>query len=677
MPERVGPGSTFAGCRLEAVAGRGGMGIVYRAIQLGLQRPVALKIIAPDLAADLSFRERFQRESHLAASIDHPNVIPVYEAGELDGTLYLIMRWVEGTDLRTLLAQTGPLPPSRAVAVMRPVASALAAAHHRGLVHRDIKPANILIARGPDDESDHVYLTDFGIARRADSESITRTAMFVGTVDYTAPERLQGGKGDAASDIYSFGCVLFETLTGHQPYERPSAVSTIYAHVADPIPSARAEVAGVPEQLDSIISRAMAKEPKDRFASARELVAALGEVAAPDTAGETALGELEAPNAAGETAVAEPPTAIAEALAPPPATDEVPTRATDEAPTRAATAAVRPSSPRRSPLVWLAPLVILCTIGVLIATFADVHSVPTSAGANRVTLQGGGMTMGRTIGVAAVPGAISIGRKNLWVSLPDRDELVRTNLRSGTRDTFPASGHPTAVAAGTRALWVAPSALASLAQFNGDAGSQVHAAKLGGRPEAIALATDDSTVWVSDSSGAISHVGIGPGSEGTPAPVLGTAAHSDPVATSLAWGDGWLWGTTGAANGLVRVSLDGSGSSTTYRAGARPVGVAVNQGVWVANANGHVTRFDPRPGHFRVNADVAVAPDLGAIAAAESTPVVWAVSKSQRTVYRVTAASTPATTGRIVFDSAPVALAAGAHSLWVATQDRKITEIRY
>ena len=267
MSESLGPGSTFAGCRLEAVAGRGGMGVVFRATQLALQRSVALKAIAPELAADPDFRERFQRESLLVASIDHPNVIPIYEAGELDGTLYLIMRWVDGTDLRTLLTTSGRVSPGRAIELVRPVASALAATHRRGLVHRDIKPANILIARGDEEDDDHVYLTDFGIARRTDGESVTRTGVFVGTVDYTAPERFEGGKGDAASDIYSLGCVLFEALTGHVPYARPTSVSKIYAHVADPVPSARDEAREVPEELDAIIAKAMAKRPGDRSAS--------------------------------------------------------------------------------------------------------------------------------------------------------------------------------------------------------------------------------------------------------------------------------------------------------------------------------------------------------------------------------------------------------------------------
>ncbi|HEY6396475.1 MAG TPA: protein kinase, partial [Solirubrobacteraceae bacterium] len=278
MSEYLGPGSIFAGCRLEAVAGRGGMGVVFRATQLALERPVALKAIAPEFAMDTQYRERFQRESHLAASIDHPNVIPVYEAGESDGTLYLIMRWVEGTDLRTLLDSSGRMSPGRAIKLLRPVASALAAAHRRGLVHRDVKPANVLITRGEEEDEDHIYLTDFGIARQTGGESLTRTGLFVGTLDYAAPERISGARGDAPSDIYSFGCMLFEAVAGHAPFDRPSDVSKMFAHMNDPVPSVRKEVDDVPDQLDSLISKSMAKRPEDRPASASELTVALGRV---------------------------------------------------------------------------------------------------------------------------------------------------------------------------------------------------------------------------------------------------------------------------------------------------------------------------------------------------------------------------------------------------------------
>ena len=192
-------GAEFAGCRIEGVAGRGGMGVVYRATQLALDRLVALKVIAPDLARDESFRARFQREARLGASIEHPNILPVYEAGERDGVLFLTSRYVEGTDLRALLHHDGPLDPGRAAALLAPVALALNAAHQRGLVHRDVKPANVLIAAPGDAEHEHVYLTDFGIARgegMAGGEmTMTRTGAFVGTLDYMAPEQMTGQRG--------------------------------------------------------------------------------------------------------------------------------------------------------------------------------------------------------------------------------------------------------------------------------------------------------------------------------------------------------------------------------------------------------------------------------------------------------------------------------------------------
>jgi serine/threonine-protein kinase len=196
-------GETIAGYRLEAVAGRGGMGVVYRATQLRLDRTVAFKVIAPDFVRDADYRRRFQREARLAASIEHPNVIPIYEAAELgSGELYLAMRWVDGIDLRELLAHEGVLTAPHAARLLAPVARALGAAHARGLVHRDVKPANILIAQGGDTDGEHVYLTDFGIARAADEEpGLTRTGAFVGSLAYAAPERIEGGQGGPAADI--------------------------------------------------------------------------------------------------------------------------------------------------------------------------------------------------------------------------------------------------------------------------------------------------------------------------------------------------------------------------------------------------------------------------------------------------------------------------------------------
>ena len=270
-------GETIAGYRLEAVAGHGGMGVVYRATQLRLGRTVAFKVIAPDFARHPDYRRRFQREARLAASIEHPNVIPVYEADELEsGELYLAMRWVEGTDLRDLLAREGVLTAPHAARLLAPVARALGAAHSHGLVHRDVKPANILIAPGGDTDGEHVYLTDFGIARAPDEEpGLTRTGAFVGSLAYAAPERIEGEQGGPAADIYALGCVLFETLTGHAPFNRESELATMRAHLDDPVPSVCAEAAGVPPELDEVVRIALAKAPGQRFATATEMALGL------------------------------------------------------------------------------------------------------------------------------------------------------------------------------------------------------------------------------------------------------------------------------------------------------------------------------------------------------------------------------------------------------------------
>ena len=262
----LAPGTEFAGCRIEAVAARGGMGVIYRATQMRLRRPVALKLIAADRAADRGFRERFEREARLTASIDHPNVIPVYGAGEEDGRLYLAMRWVAGTDLQRLLREQGRLEPARAAAVVAQVAAALDAAHAAGLVHRDVKPANVLLAG-----EDHVYLSDFGITLVTGAETrITDSDHLIGTVDFMAPEHLERGHTDARSDVYALGALLYATLTGAPPFRRDSVASTILAHLRE-TPPRPSDTPGVSPAFDAIVARALAKDPADRYPSAGEL----------------------------------------------------------------------------------------------------------------------------------------------------------------------------------------------------------------------------------------------------------------------------------------------------------------------------------------------------------------------------------------------------------------------
>ena len=262
----IGPGETFAGYRVESLVGRGGMGVVYRAMDLSLQRPVALKLIAPELAEDEQFRARFLREPRLAASLDHPSVVPIYEAGEWEGQLYLAMRYVEGSDLRTVLERDGKLPPERAVGVLAQVADALDGAHRRDLVHRDVKPANILL-----DEDGHAYLSDFGITKQLGSGTAD-TERLVGTLDYLAPEQIRGEEVDGRVDCYALGCVLYECLTGTPPFRRATEAQTLWAHMQeDPLP--------LPENssLDKVVLKALAKDRENRYETCSEFVDAAAE----------------------------------------------------------------------------------------------------------------------------------------------------------------------------------------------------------------------------------------------------------------------------------------------------------------------------------------------------------------------------------------------------------------
>jgi serine/threonine protein kinase len=263
-------GSVFAGHRIDGVAGRGGMGVVYKATHLALDRVVALKLIAPELSGDAQFRERFKQESMTAASIDHPNVIPIYDAGEEQGQLYVTMRYVPGTDLRAQIEQHGALPPAEAASIISQIAAALDAAHARGLVHRDVKPANVLIEdRGGTRQA---FLTDFGLTKHAATDSgMTKSGMFVGTLDYIAPEQLQGEKVDARTDVYSLGCVLYQAVTGQVPYPRDTEPSKMWAHMGEDPPSVLSVRGDVPPAFEEVVKRAMAKKPEDRYPSAGDL----------------------------------------------------------------------------------------------------------------------------------------------------------------------------------------------------------------------------------------------------------------------------------------------------------------------------------------------------------------------------------------------------------------------
>jgi len=346
-------GTTLGDYRIESLLGRGGMSVVYLARHTRLDRSVALKVMAEELSENETFRTRFIREAKMAANLEHTNIVPVYDAGEIDGVLFLAMRVIRGTDLRHVIDQQGPLDPERALTIAGQVASALDAAHRAGLVHRDVKPGNILLAFDGDEE--HAFLTDFGLTKQVSSKSgLTKTGTFMGTVDYVAPEQIRGGEVGGRTDQYSLGCVVFECLTGRVPFAKDEEVATLFAHIEDERPSVSAVRPDLPAALSDAVARSMAKRPEDRFDTCQGFVRAARE----------ALGAgTRAP-----TLVAPPPTLVA----PPPLAAVAPA----SAPTAPVPAPPVPSGPVRPPggkkvgrtLVFgavIAAVAILGTVGAI------------------------------------------------------------------------------------------------------------------------------------------------------------------------------------------------------------------------------------------------------------------------------------------------------------------------
>jgi tRNA A-37 threonylcarbamoyl transferase component Bud32 len=605
------------------------MGVVFRARQLALDRPVALKAIAPHLAQDENFRVRFQRESRIAASIDHPNVIPVYEAGELEGALYLIMRWVDGTDLRTLIASEGRLSPERTVELLAPVAAALAAGHRRGLIHRDVKPANVLIADGGGDP-DHVYLTDFGIARELDADTgATRTGVLVGTLDYTAPERIEGGRGDAASDIYAFGCMLYETLTGAVPFDRPTELAKMHAHLNDPAPSARVIAPAVPELLDAVITRAMAKAPGERFANAGELATAMQRALEAARSGEI---EFATRLARSETETDETVLPSREARAPVPATGE--------------TARLAPAPGTKGSRRLLAA-------GAVAAIAAAVALV--------VLLAGGGGS-----GKPASSSQSSVG-----AAPPSETARIKTTGSAGrpVSEPLPRGVRPAGLAVDGSELWVADPAHARIVGL------------IPGRPAALvsvagdpaSVATDPrGRVWVTNDSSTRVTV-FDPSSARSSQLPVGSGTGAIAISADAAWV------TNRGRSSVTRIDL-GSRSQTTIALSARPTAiVAAFNRIWIALDDHTVTVLndDGRPSR------VAFASLPGVAVAGAASDGVWFVTPLAGGTAKLTrinprTALARVANGRLQYaepprqpsvSGRPEDLAAGQHTLAVGASD--------
>jgi serine/threonine-protein kinase len=612
------PGEVFAGHRIEAVGGRGGMGIVYKAVHIRLERTVALKVISPELAVDEGFRQRFQREAQLAASIDHPNVIEIYDADEADGQLYITMRWVQGQDLGTMLERTGRLEPETAVRVVGEVGFALDAAHARGLVHRDIKPGNILIA----DRDGHVYLTDFGLTREAgEGGGLTRTGMFVGTTDYAAPEQIKGGRVDARTDVYALACVLVQALTGRVPYDRDSEMSKMWAHVNDPPPRLRERVADVPEALEEVVERGMAKDPQDRYPSTGDLARASAAAvqarptptaertvatgaAAPvesrahqagPTAGETIVSPAAAPVAptapgdtppAGFPAVTAPP--APPATAPPPQSPPGPW--TPPPPTGAPIPAVggmtmAPSPPPARPklptwALWAG--VGGATLFVVIVALA-VIGLATGGGDKKPKA---GQITGNPIKVGKDPQDMAFTAGNAWVANLKDGTVTRIDTATDKTRSIKAGGAPSAVAAGAGSIWtwIYTDSINRI-----DVKTNRVSPYFDTGPTIDAIAFGLNALWaVHGKANQVTRTD--PKTNKTVATI---SVPGDP--SSIGIGEGYVWVAT--EKGVVQIDPSNNSVITTIKVGGSPGGLQVTDGtVYVATGNNKISRVDASSG---------------------------------------------------------------------------------
>ncbi|HEX6026552.1 MAG TPA: serine/threonine-protein kinase, partial [Solirubrobacter sp.] len=486
----LAPGTVLAGYRIETLVGRGGMGVVYRAVQLDLERVVAVKVIAPELLDDDDVRARFLTEARAAARVDHPNVIPVHAAGEEDGIAYITMRYVAGDDLRSLVRYGGPFDPARAAAIIAQAAAALDAIHRAGFVHRDVKPANLLV-----DREGHVYLTDFGLAKTVFTRSGgTRTGQWVGTLDYVSPEQIRGGKIDARADVYALGGVLHFALTGRVPFEREGDEAKLWAQLSAPPPVPSSIRPELPGQFDLAVARAMAKEPDARYPSAGDL----GRAA-------RAAAERRTPT--------EPERMVARGAAAP---GEAPTEPGLAAEASTRTAARPPLQRRRrarAPLLYAATVVVAVAAAVL-ATALIVRDddsngstftlVPTATPTPTATVTPEGLprVVRKIQGIGDQPSGIAFAAGDLWVISPRQKSLTRVRASTGTeRSRHPRIGPAaTAIAAWRDEVWVTldDGVTNQLVQLDARTGRERRRVSLPASPDRLAVAR--SGVWIGTGS---------------------------------------------------------------------------------------------------------------------------------------------------------------------------------
>jgi DNA-binding beta-propeller fold protein YncE/predicted Ser/Thr protein kinase len=596
-------GSTLAGYRIDALIARGGMGVVYRATQLALDRPVALKVIAHELAGDEKFRSRFLGESRLAARLEHPAVVPVYDAREEDGELIVAMRLVEGGDLRKLIDREGPLQPERAIRLLGQVAEALDAAHAAGIVHRDVKPHNVLV------EGERAYLSDFGLAKAYAETGSGAGASIVGTVEYMAPEQWRGERVGPAADVYALGCVLYEALTGVVPYARKES---------DVEPE-------LPRGIDSVIERAVAKDPAERYATAGALI-----------------------EAARECQGATP--AVTQVLS------ERPEKPTMRLPSRDEEGVGL--SRWRRPIAGAFLFWFVGGIGAVVAVVALVLSL----------FGGDEVSVSDPIAVADPPLRLAVGPRTVWVTsatdgtlsgVDPEAERVTSKLRVGKG----VSG----VTIGSGSVWVSNPRTGKVLRIDPEKGV-IAEVPVGGSPGAIVAG--GGRIWVADEDG--SGVTV---INASSARVIkrGLAPHAAPL--RLAVGAGGLWVSSASTGTVRRIDLGTMAVDAPILVGRGPAGVTVGHGlVWIANSRGGtVSRVDPSL-HTVIGNPISVGARPGGIDA--GTETVWVASTAEATVSRIDIESGETMGDPIRVPLDPGAVAVGSKAVWVASNhDGTVTRI--
>jgi streptogramin lyase len=600
-------GATLAGYRLDALIARGGMGVVYRATHLALERPVALKVIARQLADDEGFRNRFLRESRLAARLDHPHVVPVFDAREEDGELIVAMRLIEGGDLKKRIESEGPLPPAEAIALLGQVAEALDAAHAAGIVHRDVKPHNILL------EGERAYLTDFGLAKALDDSGVLSGASVVGTVEYMSPEQWRGERVGPAADVYSLGCVLYEALTGVAPYARRE----------------QGNEARMPAGLDRVIERAVAKRPADRFRSAGELIEAARERQGAAPAATWVLSEPpERPTLPlGASAGDEGPLPglhrwrrhIAAFFA---AWFGLPVLVGVVATIVAAFFLIGDDGVSVSEPIAVGEPPLRLAVGpekVWVTSAADGTLSAVDSDARRVRSR---LRIGR--GVSGV----AIGDGSVWVSDPRRGRVLRVDPERGVVARVPVGGRPGAIAYGGGRIWVADDAGAGVTAIN-PAGDRVFKRGIAPHAAPLRLAAGAGAIWVSSAStGTVRRIDFGDATADAPIRV-GRGPAGVTVGGGLVWVANSRSATVSRVDPSIRATL-GAPIAVEGRPGGVDAGTSV---VWVADvSDGTVLRLDLESGE-QVGDPIGVGAEPGAVAVGGEA--VWVANNGDGTVTRI------------------------------------------